>query len=141
MLGPLRWSSGGVPLELGSSSTSRRGAVRVYVRRRSIEMRPGEGTIPPFSTSRRIGISYRGAVGVDGGPISPFWRQIMPKARDLLVVRLIGPCYLTWACESRIEFDRDTLHTRFGSSHECYSGDGRCASALVSFVQVGLALH
>nr|CAD1838705.1 unnamed protein product [Ananas comosus var. bracteatus] len=52
-----------------------------------------------------------------------------------------GPCYLTWACESRIELDRDTLHTWLGGSHECHSGDGRCAFALVSFVQVGLAPH
>nr|CAD1830245.1 unnamed protein product [Ananas comosus var. bracteatus] len=34
----------------------------------------------------------------------------------------------TW---SLIELDRDTLHTRLGSSHECHSGDGRCAFALV----------
>nr|CAD1823148.1 unnamed protein product [Ananas comosus var. bracteatus] len=49
--------------------------------------------------------------------------------------------YLTLACESRIELDRDTLHTRLGSSHECHSGDGRCAFALVSFMPVGLTLH
>nr|CAD1844128.1 unnamed protein product [Ananas comosus var. bracteatus] len=32
--------------------------------------------------------------------------------------------------ESLIELDRDTLHTRLGSSHECHSGDGRCVFAL-----------
>nr|CAD1835563.1 unnamed protein product [Ananas comosus var. bracteatus] len=42
---------------------------------------------------------------------------------------------------SLIELDRDTLHTRFGSAHECYSGDGLCAFALVSLMPVGLALH
>nr|CAD1829952.1 unnamed protein product [Ananas comosus var. bracteatus] len=42
---------------------------------------------------------------------------------------------------SLIELDRDTLHTRLGSSHECHSGDGRCAFALVSFMPVRLALH
>nr|CAD1817767.1 unnamed protein product [Ananas comosus var. bracteatus] len=35
----------------------------------------------------------------------------------------------------------DTLHTRLDSSHECQSGDGRCAFALVSLMPVGLALH
>nr|CAD1829898.1 unnamed protein product [Ananas comosus var. bracteatus] len=40
-----------------------------------------------------------------------------------------------------IELDRDTLHTRLGSSHECHSRDGRCAFALVSLMPVGLALH
>nr|CAD1833515.1 unnamed protein product [Ananas comosus var. bracteatus] len=95
----------------------------------TIARKSGEGAIPPFSTSRRIGSSYR------GGLIN------VPRARDLLVVRPVGPCYLTLACESLIELDRDTLHTRLGSSHECHSGDGRCAFALVSFVQVGLALH
>nr|CAD1822718.1 unnamed protein product [Ananas comosus var. bracteatus] len=45
----------------------------------------------------------------------------------LIVNRKVRFGYLTWACESRIELDRDTLHTRFGSSHECHSGDGRCA--------------
>nr|CAD1831147.1 unnamed protein product [Ananas comosus var. bracteatus] len=48
-----------------------------------------------------------GAVRVDGGPVSPFWRQIVPRARYL------------W---SLIELDRDTLHTRLGSAHECHSG-------------------
>nr|CAD1837247.1 unnamed protein product [Ananas comosus var. bracteatus] len=42
---------------------------------------------------------------------------------------------------SLIELDRDTLHTRLGSSHECHSGDGRCAFALVSLMPVGLALY
>nr|CAD1831220.1 unnamed protein product [Ananas comosus var. bracteatus] len=28
-----------------------------------------------------------------------------------------------------IELDRDTLHTRLGSAHECHSGDGLCAFA------------
>nr|CAD1817927.1 unnamed protein product [Ananas comosus var. bracteatus] len=46
-----------------------------------------------------------------------------------------------FAIKSLIELDRDTLHTRLGSSHECHSGDGRCAFALVSLMPVGLALH
>nr|CAD1824934.1 unnamed protein product [Ananas comosus var. bracteatus] len=127
--------------EVRVSLTSCRGAVQACVRHRSIARRSGEGVILPFSTSRRIGSSYRdcsellGAVGVDGGPLSPFWRQIVPRARDLLVVRSVGPGYLTLACESLIELDRDTLHTRLGSSHECHFGDGRCAFVLVSFVQ------
>nr|CAD1821515.1 unnamed protein product [Ananas comosus var. bracteatus] len=58
-----------------------------------------------------------GAVGVDGGP------------RFLFLVSdcAEGTCL--------IELDRDTLHIRLGSSHECHSGDGRCAFALMSFVQ------
>nr|CAD1822720.1 unnamed protein product [Ananas comosus var. bracteatus] len=42
------------------------------------------------------------------------------------------------AFESLIELDRDTLHTRFDSSHECHSGDGRCAFALVSCMRLDL---
>nr|CAD1838608.1 unnamed protein product [Ananas comosus var. bracteatus] len=33
------------------------------------------------------------------------------------------------------------LHTRLGSAHECHSGVGLSAFALVSFLQVGLAIH
>nr|CAD1821563.1 unnamed protein product [Ananas comosus var. bracteatus] len=40
-----------------------------------------------------------------------------------------------------IELDRDTLHTRLGSAHECHSGVRLCAFALVSLMPVGLALH
>nr|CAD1838809.1 unnamed protein product [Ananas comosus var. bracteatus] len=43
--------------------------------------------------------------------------------------------------ESLFELDRDTLHTRLGSSHECHSGGGRGAFALVSLRLVGLAIH
>nr|CAD1821510.1 unnamed protein product [Ananas comosus var. bracteatus] len=67
-----------------------------------------------------------GAVRVDGGPVSPCWRQIVPRARYLL---------------SLIELDRDTMHTRLGSAYECHSGVGLCAFALVSLMPVGLALH
>nr|CAD1822969.1 unnamed protein product [Ananas comosus var. bracteatus] len=42
---------------------------------------------------------------------------------------------------SLFELDRDTLHTRLGSSHECHSGGRRCAFALVSCMPVRLALH
>nr|CAD1831712.1 unnamed protein product [Ananas comosus var. bracteatus] len=42
---------------------------------------------------------------------------------------------------SLIELDRDTLHTRLGSAHECHSGVRLCAFALVSLMPVGLALH
>nr|CAD1839461.1 unnamed protein product [Ananas comosus var. bracteatus] len=50
---------------------------------------------------------------------------------------------VTWtlAFQSLIELDRDTLHTRLGRAHECHSGDGLCAFALVSLMPVGLALH
>ncbi|XP_020095542.1 uncharacterized protein LOC109715122 isoform X1 [Ananas comosus] len=48
-------SSGGVRV----SSTSRRGAVRACFRRHSAAGRPDKGAIPPFSTSRRIGFSFR----------------------------------------------------------------------------------
>ena len=43
--------------------------------------------------------------------------------------------------ESLFELDRDTLHTRLGSSYECHSGVRLCAFALVSLMPVGLALH
>nr|CAD1822786.1 unnamed protein product [Ananas comosus var. bracteatus] len=49
--------------------------------------------------------------------------------------------YLLDLLKSLIELDRDTLHTRLGSSHECHSGDGRCAFASVSLMPIGLALH
>nr|CAD1838422.1 unnamed protein product [Ananas comosus var. bracteatus] len=42
---------------------------------------------------------------------------------------------------SLIELDRDTLHTRLGSAHECHSGVRLCTFALVSLMPVGLALH
>nr|CAD1818347.1 unnamed protein product [Ananas comosus var. bracteatus] len=42
---------------------------------------------------------------------------------------------------SLIELDRDTLHTRLGSAHECHSGVRLCAFALVSLMPVGLVLH
>nr|CAD1821864.1 unnamed protein product [Ananas comosus var. bracteatus] len=42
---------------------------------------------------------------------------------------------------SLIELDRDALHTRLGSAHECHSGVRLCAFALVSLMPVGLALH
>nr|CAD1833899.1 unnamed protein product [Ananas comosus var. bracteatus] len=44
-------------------------------------------------------------------------------------------------CWSLFELDRDTLHTRLGSAHECHSGVRLCAFALVSLMPVGLALH
>nr|CAD1818252.1 unnamed protein product [Ananas comosus var. bracteatus] len=42
---------------------------------------------------------------------------------------------------SLFELDRDTLHTRLGSAHECHSGVRLCAFALMSLMPVGLALH
>nr|CAD1827465.1 unnamed protein product [Ananas comosus var. bracteatus] len=62
-----------------------------------------------------------GAVGVDGGPVSPFWRRIVPRARDLLVVRLVGVGYLTLACESSTNLT-ETLVNSLGRAHECHSG-------------------
>ena len=82
-----------------------------------------------------------GAVRVDGGPVSPFWRQIVLRARYLLVVRPVRVDFLTLAFQSLFELDRDTLHTRLGSAHECHSGVRLCAFALVSLMPVGLALH
>nr|CAD1819767.1 unnamed protein product [Ananas comosus var. bracteatus] len=106
-----------------SSSTSRRGAVRAYVRRRSFARRQGEGVFSSFSTpcrnwSRwlRIGAHFRILrVEFGGSVISGLW--------------------------SLFELDRDTLHTRLGSAHECHSGVRLCAFALVSLMPVGLALH
>nr|CAD1833668.1 unnamed protein product [Ananas comosus var. bracteatus] len=89
-------------------------------------------------------VSAQIALGLHSVPVQLLvyrYTRIVPRARDLLVVRPVRFGYLTLAYESLIELDRDTLHTRLGSSHECHSGDGRCAFALVSFVQVGLALH
>nr|CAD1824974.1 unnamed protein product [Ananas comosus var. bracteatus] len=58
---------------------------------------------------------------------------------DFLFVRVVtGP---RLELESLFELDRDTLHTRLGSSHECHSGGGRGAFALVSLRLVGLAIH
>nr|CAD1835444.1 unnamed protein product [Ananas comosus var. bracteatus] len=103
----------GGELELGrfSSSTSRRGAVQAYVCRRSIVRRPGESVIPPFSTSRRVGFSYR---VVDGGP--GFDRSDIRLCRG----------YVT----SEIR-----LHTRLGRAHECRSGVWFCAFALMSLIK------
>nr|CAD1821584.1 unnamed protein product [Ananas comosus var. bracteatus] len=56
-------------------------------------------------------------------------------------ITCFDPVYMTLASWSLIELDRDTLHTRLGSSHECHSGGGRCAFALVSCMPVRLALH
>nr|CAD1832927.1 unnamed protein product [Ananas comosus var. bracteatus] len=82
---------------------------------------------PVYWYTRRSGCSgLLGAVGVDGGPISPFG---------------FGLCRGHVTVESLIELDRDTLHTRLGSSHECHSGVGRCAFALVSCMPVRFALH
>nr|CAD1822936.1 unnamed protein product [Ananas comosus var. bracteatus] len=55
------------------------------------------------------------------------------------ISRGIHEALTCWIC--LIELDRDTLHTRLGSAHECHSGDGLCAFALVSLLPVGLALH
>nr|CAD1830224.1 unnamed protein product [Ananas comosus var. bracteatus] len=62
-----------------------------------------------------------GAVGVDGGPVSPFWRRIVPRARDLLVVRPVRVGYLTLACESSTNLT-ETLVNSVGSRPECHSG-------------------
>nr|CAD1834933.1 unnamed protein product [Ananas comosus var. bracteatus] len=102
----------GGELELGrfSSSTSRLGVVRACVRRRSVVRRPGEGVIPPFSTSRRVGFSYR---VVDGGP-----------GFDFFDIRL---------CRGHVTSEI-RLHTRLGRTHECCSGVWLCASALMSLI-------
>nr|CAD1837613.1 unnamed protein product [Ananas comosus var. bracteatus] len=52
-----------------------------------------------------------------------------------------GSLWFEASFTSLIELDRDTLHTRLDSAHECHSGDGLCAFALVSLMPVGLALH
>nr|CAD1822989.1 unnamed protein product [Ananas comosus var. bracteatus] len=83
----------------------------------------------------------KGAVEVDGGPVSPFWHLSVPRARYLLIVRPVRVDFLTLAFQSLFELDRDTLHTRLGSAHECHSGVRLCAFALVSLMPVGLALH
>nr|CAD1820298.1 unnamed protein product [Ananas comosus var. bracteatus] len=124
-----RYSIGGVPVHFA------------YFRAAAIGLPFVPVQLPVYRYTRIDCFGLLSVVGVHGGPISPFWRQIVSRARDLLVVRPVGPCYLTLACESLIELDKDTLHTRLGSSHECHSEDGRCAFALVSFMQVGLALH
>nr|CAD1827156.1 unnamed protein product [Ananas comosus var. bracteatus] len=58
----------------------------------------------------------------DGGPVSPFWRQIVLRARYLLVVRPVRVDFLTLTFQSLFELNRDTLHTRLSSAHECHSG-------------------
>nr|CAD1840738.1 unnamed protein product [Ananas comosus var. bracteatus] len=83
--------------------------------------------VPQPREFRAAGISDRGcsgllgAVGVDGGPVSPFWRRIVPRARDLLVVRPVRVGYLTLACESSTNLT-ETLVNSLGRAHECHSG-------------------
>nr|CAD1843393.1 unnamed protein product [Ananas comosus var. bracteatus] len=112
----LRDSSGGVPLELGSSSTSRRVAVRVYVRRSSIVRRPSEGAFPPFSTLCRLDLAFE--VVIDGG-----------SGFDRFDIRL---------CREHVTSEI-RLHTRLSRAHECRSGVWFCTFALMSLIR--LAIH
>nr|CAD1823456.1 unnamed protein product [Ananas comosus var. bracteatus] len=64
-----------------------------------------------------------------------------PSGLTVGPVRRFGVGLCRGHLESLFELDRDTLHTRLGSSHECHSGGGRGAFALVSLMPVGLALH
>nr|CAD1820286.1 unnamed protein product [Ananas comosus var. bracteatus] len=49
--------------------------------------------------------------------------------------------YLTLTSWSLFELDRDTLHTRWVSAHECHSGVRLLCFRVVSLMPVGLALH
>nr|CAD1822811.1 unnamed protein product [Ananas comosus var. bracteatus] len=68
-----------------------------------------------------------------------FRRDLVRWNRDF-ETKLQDPCLLNLD-KSLFELDRDTLHTRLGSAHECHSGVRLCAFALVSLMPVGLALH
>nr|CAD1832931.1 unnamed protein product [Ananas comosus var. bracteatus] len=140
-----------------SPSTSHRRAVRTYGCCRCIVRRLGERGSSPFLTfpASTVGVSARTrrrSVGFRRGLIR--WIQDFernprsPYLPDFVEVRLVeSVLYLTAAnfgtetLESLFELDKDTLHTRLGSSHECHSGGGRGAFALVSLRLVGLAIH
>nr|CAD1823606.1 unnamed protein product [Ananas comosus var. bracteatus] len=85
--------------------------------RSSLECIYARAEMPSLILQQSLSCSgLSGAVGVDGGP---------------MFLLLVSDCAEGIGL---IELDRDTLHTRLGSSHECHSGDGRYTFALVSFV-------
>nr|CAD1826098.1 unnamed protein product [Ananas comosus var. bracteatus] len=88
---------------------------------------------------RLVGLAIHGLVSVEVAIQSQLSRDgCVHSPRDGLVRVVTG---LRLELESLFELDRDTLHTRLGSSHECHSGGGRGAFALVSLRLVGLAIH
>nr|CAD1826122.1 unnamed protein product [Ananas comosus var. bracteatus] len=115
-----------VPRSSDSTPTTRREAVRGYGWDRSAARKLGEASTVGISIRTR-----RRSVG--------FRRDLVRWIRDF--ERNPRSPYLLDLVKSLFELDRDTLHTRLGSAHECHSGVRLCAFALVSLMPVGLALY
>nr|CAD1834766.1 unnamed protein product [Ananas comosus var. bracteatus] len=99
---------------------------------------------PSHSLSNRLKARELGFVA-DVAPRSRLGIRLLPeqceKAGRACDFAVLDVTPVLVAVENLIELDRDTLHTRLGSAHECHSGDGLCAFALVSLMPVGLALQ